>query len=195
MPSLGIFARALTLHRLTRSKAVRWTLIALLAPVLLLGTFDGASLVAHSHGGRGTHFHATASRQAAMVLAQEHQLAHSSGAGHCDDAGTGNAASHEHEERTNTCEVTPAHLIASECSHDVLLTVPDHEQLRPRNADLWDVLKIGVGMEYVLALWKCEATVLLGAASPHFHDSAGPQHLCSLHACLRLLRTSHALLI
>lgn len=168
-----------------RSAWARCVLAVVMIPLLVLGVFGGTTFLAHAHDGHHLHVHASSSVAEARLAAERHREAHASGAADCghhhDDHGAGDGY-----------HGAPA---TGDESDGFIVTVPDHEQLSSRGAELSDALGVALPVVFDVSLAWAEPDLFEDTGSPGGRWCDGPRHLCALTAGQRLVRTSLALLI
>lgn len=180
-------------------------MVVILVPVLVLGSFGGTAFLAHAHDGHASHLHGATSIDGARSLARQHRLDHALGVATC----SGHHAAFDHHNTSDHHEPgTPSqsnhsseHPVPAEDPDDVLITIPDHEQLASTGIVLAVAIQTSHLFEAAHWLWT----------PPDMSDDVGspggwcrrggvprfdaPLHLSSLSALGRLVRTSGALLL
>jgi len=164
-----------------RSDAARWLAVLLIAPILVFGASNGATLLAHGHDEHGMHMHA-------VWVFDDGKLA---AADHADD--------HCHDHAAVPSEVPGDGEQDGEKLADVpcgiIVSFNVHMQLPTRSVDREKILSPAK----VFAIVACVVPTLrdldLHVGSPGGALNGGPMNLLALRACDRLVRSSRALLI
>jgi hypothetical protein len=169
--------------------------MAVLIPILVLGAFGGTTFLAHAHDGHTAHLHASQSIEEARLAADQHRLSHAMGIATCDGVHVG------HDVRSNSGEVShqpmedPDFPAPVEDPIDLVITIPDHEQLTSRGIDLSQTLLAAQALHCALASFWAQPHAEQDEGSPGGPPASVPLHMSAITASQRLIRTSNALLI
>lgn len=170
------------IFRFLRSGVVRWVVLLVLAPVLVLGGFAGAEFLAHSHEEHGFHLHAVSSGDARIVSAADHV------ADHGRDQPDPNAGASS-DEQTPAGDEDPA----GECDETdgTIIAIGHHQKAPNRGTSLSTLLTPALTVVAILTPVQ-PGPCWVSIAPPR---SAGPVFLSTLKTGDRLVRTSCALLL
>jgi len=160
-------------------------MLLVIAPLVLIGPLGGATLLAHAHGGHGSHWHAAPSREAAVRIADRHVRAHRSG--HLSEG----CPDHRHQ---TPCDHDEPADPAEPSSDPGLVTLPDHEPMVTHAMDLSSLIVLTPAVLIIDWALVAAPEVTLEEGSPG-GDPQAPRHLCALRAVERIVATSGALLI
>lgn len=171
--------------RVLRSDVARWLVVVLIAPMLLLGAFNGATFLAHRNHEHGVHLHPIGLLHSGVLAMDDHASCH----GH-DDA---SLPAERPAEGDQEGDQGGDELKAGPCCFIVCLDV--QKQLPTRNLGLRKSLFPEAVCPIVahVAPKLPQLDLSVGSRSGSLHD--GPMHLILLGAGDRLVRTSRALLI
>jgi hypothetical protein len=179
-----------------RSAWARCVLAAVMVPMFLLGVFGGTTFLAHAHDGHRLHLHASSSVAEARLAAELHRLAHAAGTADCGHHHHGEHDGDAHEHGVPSGPGNDEHgPSTSDESDGFIVTVPDHEQLSSRGADLTKSLTTAEVLLVAAELLWDGPDLFDEVGSPGGRTAECPRHLCALTAGQRLVRTSRALLI
>jgi hypothetical protein len=169
-----------------------------LIPILILGVFGGTTFLTHAHDGHDSHLHTAPSVEEARLSADRHLLEHDTGSAKCEGGHTGHA---RHDIHSGSGEPASEPLdgkdfpAPAEDPGSLVISIPDHEQFVTRGLDVSKTLQAAQVLCCALAWSWAEPQVEQNEGSPGGSIARGPLHLSSLTTGLRLVRTSHALLI
>lgn len=177
-----------------RTKCARVAFALAIIPTLVLGAFGGTTFVAHSHDGHGSHLHASSSLVDAQLEAEQHLLAHASGIATCDDPEFSRGCA-EHDEEPAEHGEGPHHPLPIEEPGEIVITIPDHEQIVARGIDLARTLEASDALQCFLACLWTQTDLSEETGSPGGWVVVPAHYLSAFTAGQRLVRTSQALLI
>lgn len=164
-----------------RSDVARWLAVVLIAPLLMLGSFNRATFLAHGHDDHGMHLHQVGALDGREFAVEDHH----------DDHG------HNHAVLPSEAptDVEPDDDELAEVPDGVIISFDDHKQLPTRNIDLGNALSPAVIFAVVAFALPTSPDLDLHVGSPGGALSRGPMDLMALRAGDRIVRTSRALLI
>lgn len=195
MPNRRSTQRRSPLNRVIRSQWARCVLAVVLIPILILGVFGGTTFLAHAHDGHDVHLHASPSVEEARISANQHRLAHALGTATCDGGHAGRDGHSNSGEVPAETKEDPDFPAPVEDPSELVITIPDHEQLVSRGIDLSQTLQAARVLHCALASLWIQPPAEQDEGSPGGSIRSGPVHLTALTAGQRLVRTSNALLI
>lgn len=170
-----------------RSDAARWLAIVLIAPMLVLGTFNGAAFLAHWHDDEGLHVHPIGVLDGGKLAAADHADHHA----HVDD--------HGHDHPAQSCDVPadgePDEDQLATVPHGVIISFDVHKHVPTRSLDLGKILSPPATFQSVAFVLPMSPDLDPHVGSPGGSLNGGPIDLFVLSAGDRLVRTSRALLI
>jgi len=169
------------LARTMRSEVARWLVVVLIAPLLVLGTFNPATFLAHGHDEHGVHLHALDVFDGTKLAAADHADDH----GHDHAALPSEVPADEERDGSELAEVPDG----------VIFSFDVHTQLPTRSVDLGRTLSPAVMFAIVAFVLPTSPDLDLHVGSPGGAFSGGPMNLLALRAGDRIVRTSRALLI
>lgn len=194
------------LSRLVRAEALRWFAAFAMIPILILTTFGGTTLLAHSHDGHSTHFHVGSSVAAAREQANQHRIAHATGAAHCETPSPqpqSTCSDHSHsayEPLVQSCaeHATPGNeplAPLDESPDGLIISVPDQDPLASAPITVPQFQSSG---ELIASLAFCllaeSDSFDLSAQAPRLATDV-PRQQCALPTTARIVSTSRALLL
>jgi hypothetical protein len=170
--------------RFLRSRTLRWVMLMVLSPVMLMGLFRGSAFQLHGHDDHGVHAHAVGGSDQGPLVDADHDIRH----GH----------RHPHVPADSTSPVGVPITDHSESPEGLLVSVPDHDQLPiGRGLDLstvWSKIAAFAVFDIFAPLWP-DLDRRMGSPGGGLPCEGPPRCLCALSAGDRLVRTSRALLI
>ncbi len=162
---------------------MRCLLVAVLIPILALGTFGGTQFLAHSHDEHGLHLHAVGQLKGDRLAA----------AIHADHHGQDRAV--QPSDWTDPCDDGECREGLDDEPEGVIVSIDVHKQRPTRGTDLAASLLPAVML--TIAVFEMSPSLDLDhcIGSPGGALGGGPLDLVALSASDRLIRTSRALLI
>jgi hypothetical protein len=168
-------ARSPRFIRLLRAEMARWLAVALLIPLMTLGSFGGGQFLAHGHDEHGTHLHPVGSLDDGKLAASAHADHHG----------------HDHSPSPSDLPVDEDRDDDGEVPAGVIVSIDVHKPLPARGIDLGETLLPPA--PFVIAVFAMAPEPDLDR---HIGSPGGkPLGLIGLSASDRLVRTSRALLI
>jgi hypothetical protein len=170
-----------TLARVLRSEVSRWLAVVLIAPMLILGMFNGTAFLAQAHNEHGVHLHSVRVLDGGSLAAADHAVDH----GHEHEALPDHGSANGDEDGEGLAEVP-------QC---VIFAVDVHKQLPTRSLDLRKSLTPAAFIAVMAFVIPTSPDLDRHVGSPGGAAQSAPMDLLALSASDRLVRTSRALLI
>lgn len=169
------------LTRATRSEVARWLAVLLIAPMLMLWAFNGATFFAHGHNVCGMHLHPV------VVLGDDRLGVADHADVHCHDHAALPSEVPENGEQDGKQ--------LAEVPGGIIFSFEVQMQLPTRSVDLEKTLSPATVFAIFAFVLPASPDLDLHDGSPGGTLNSGPMNLLSLRAGDRLVRTSRALLI